>query len=337
MRFLFRCDGNSVIGLGHVVRCLNISQEIYQNDVNSRIYFLTENSFCRKIIKDKGFSVIPIKTQSYEKDFLSLIEDLSIDVLVLDIRNDIDSNFIKKIKTNVLVVSVDDPEDKIEACDVVLYPPIPQVSKRPLSPKSKPKLLAGWKYVSVADQFKSRLNNGRKKSRILITCGSSDPNGYTEMILGTCLRCLNNVTIDVVLGANYFKNNSNCILTKYDSTKVEFHTSVDNLEYYLINVDFAILTYGQTAFEAFCTGTPSVLLPISADHYQSSQSISAKGFGLSVNYPVELIDVENKVVAMNRTFKKVYSKIVKSKEFEEIRKANISNAINICYEEKGGY
>lgn len=319
------------------MRCLNISQEIYQNDVQSVIYFLSENSFCRKIIKDRGFSAIPITAKNYKKDFLALIEGLSINVLVLDIRNDIDGNFIKKVQNNVLVVSVDDPEDKTEACDVVFYPPIPQLSKRLLSPKSKPKLLAGWKYVSVAERFKSRLNNGRKKSRILITCGSSDPNEYTEMVLGICLTCLDNVTIDVVFGPNYFKNNSDFILTKYTSSNVKFHASVDNLEDYFTNVDFAIVTYGQTAFEAFCTGTPSVLIPISSDHYLSSHSISGKGFGLSVNYPVELIDVEKKIVEMSRIFKKVYSKIVNSTEFEEIRQASISNAINKCFEEKGGY
>jgi spore coat polysaccharide biosynthesis predicted glycosyltransferase SpsG len=203
--------------------------------------------------------------------------------------------------------------------------------------KSKPKRLVGWQYVAIAKQFKSTLNNGRKKSRILINCGSSDPSGYTEMILGVCLTCLNNVTIDVVLGPNYFENNSNCVLTKYNSRRIEFHVNVDNLEDYFTKADFAILTYGQTAFEAFSTGTPTVLIPISTDHYLSSQSISKKGFGLSVNYPVELIDIEKTVVKMNRIFKKVYSRIVNSTEFDEIRNASISNAINICFEEKGGY
>jgi len=337
MRYLFRCDGNSEIGLGHVIRCLNISHEICRNNIQATIYFLVENSYCRKVIEDRGFCVVPLKAGNYEKDFLAVIDDLSINVLVLDIRNDIDANFIKKVPTRVLVVSIDDPEDKIEACDVVFYPPIPQISKTPFKKNLKPKILVGWNYVSIAQQFKSILNNGRKKSRILITCGSSDPNGYTEMILGVCLRCLHNVAIDVVLGANYFKNNSKFILAKYDNMNVEFHTNVDNLEYYLINVDFAILTYGQTAFEAFCTGTPSVLLPISEDHYQSSLSISAEGFGLSVNYPVELIDVENKLVAMMSSFKKVHSQIAKSTEFEEIRKGSISDVINICFEEKGSY
>lgn len=315
------------------MRCLNIAKEIYDNDPQSTIHFLTDDLFTRSIIKDE-FIFHATSPESYEKDFLLLVKDLSIDVLILDVRNDIDIIFLQQLPSNILIVTIDDPEKKVEGCDIALYPPVPQLKSRFTTSLSNTKILSGWQYIPVSKKFKSRLNNGVKKSKVLISCGSSDPYNYTGLLLNNCLSLLPDVKIDVVLGSNYVTNNGDYIKSKFKH-KVDFYENVNNLEEYLSNSDFAIITHGQTAYESFCTGTASVLLPLSEDHYLSSLSLTNCGFGLSVNYPVDVTDLKNKILTLSKNIEEFYSRIIHSHEFEEIRNTKISEVIKTSYEEKG--
>ena len=316
------------------MRCLDIANEIYDNDPQSIIHFLTDDLFSRSIITKDEFIVHATSPVSYESDFLSLVKDLCIDVLILDIRNDIDITFLQQLPSNILVATIDDPEKKVEGCDLAIYPPVPQLKSLLTNSLSNTKILSGWQYIPISKKFKSRFNNGVKKSKILISCGSSDPYNYTGLILNSCLSLLPNFKIDVVLGVNYITNNSDHIISKF-KYKVDFHENVNNLEEYLSSSDFAIITHGQTAYESFCTGTTSVILPLSEDHYLSSLSLTNNGFGLSVNYPVEVTDLKNKILSMSENFEDFYSRIINSQEFKEIRDTNISQIIKINFEEKG--
>ena len=56
-----RSDANSVIGMGHVARCLSIAEASYQFEGQKPV-FLTAEESGRKIIEDRGFEVRVLRT-----------------------------------------------------------------------------------------------------------------------------------------------------------------------------------------------------------------------------------------------------------------------------------
>ena len=69
--------------------------------------------------------------------------------MILDIRNDINKDYIIKIKRNLKlkVFTIDDPEEKVFT-DIAIYPPVPQLKSMNWS-NYKGKLKIGWEYVTM--------------------------------------------------------------------------------------------------------------------------------------------------------------------------------------------
>ena len=79
-----RADGNTEIGMGHVMRCLSIAEAVAEMDGQPKPVFLTADEGCCHLISDRGFQSIVLNT-----DYRDMMSELPQLAKLLDKENDI--------------------------------------------------------------------------------------------------------------------------------------------------------------------------------------------------------------------------------------------------------
>jgi len=125
MKILFRADGSSKIGTGHIMRCLALAK-----------YFARENAECIFVIKDydsrltskllgqEGIETILLdKNMSIEQDLYATkqhINERGAGVVITD-SYAVDTDYLNELKRlKILLISIDDLADRFFPSDIVL-------------------------------------------------------------------------------------------------------------------------------------------------------------------------------------------------------------------------
>ncbi|MGC8791540.1 MAG: UDP-2,4-diacetamido-2,4,6-trideoxy-beta-L-altropyranose hydrolase [Desulfurella sp.] len=282
---LFRCNASRAIGFGHLVRCLALACEFKKR--NCQITFaVNKNLKAIKLIQKEQYTIIEKDEKNSKQWLIDTIEKSKADILVLDIRDELDKEILVEIKQkfNIKIVSIDDPQDKRLVCDYVFYPPVFQV--RHLSWEGfKGKLYSGFEWVILRDQFLQYKNKPKplnKKLKIFVAAGASDPKCITPLIA----KALNNLNVEfealIVIGALFScKKNLDMILKKANYDYKVFQ-NVDNMAEIMHMCDFAICSFGTSAYELACVGVPAIYLCISKDHSLSASMLEKRGFAINL-------------------------------------------------------
>ncbi|MBS83172.1 MAG: acylneuraminate cytidylyltransferase, partial [Gammaproteobacteria bacterium] len=155
MNILFRCDGSVDIGMGHISRCIALA-EILKRKHNCNIIFAMRKSKLGIDYVKKNFIVE--SSQSIEFDYFewltNIINKNHIDILILDVRDGLTRDQLKKIKKkrNIKIVTIDDPEEKRLESDFAFYPPLPQLSEISWN-KYQGNLYFGYEYIILKKEF----------------------------------------------------------------------------------------------------------------------------------------------------------------------------------------
>jgi len=298
---LFRCDGSLEIGMGHVVRCLALADKL-SSDFECKINFLMIGSELGIKKVKKSYAVIkpsPIDF-NYKNWLMDSIKITESNILILDVRDNLsinDLNFIKE-NTKIKIVSIDDPEDKRLASDLLFYPPVLQIQEMDWS-GFKGKVYCGWEYVLLRKEFLKKYTKSSTKSlNILVSMGATDPLNMTNFVI----KCLKDIKKDfivtIVLGDGYkFRNDLEKQLLESEM-KYCIKVSPKNIARVFSQSNFAIISFGQTAYELAAIGIPSIYLYISSDHEKSSQIFLKNGIGLSAGQFKESKKIELKTSIM---------------------------------------
>lgn len=78
-----RADGNTAIGMGHVMRCLAVAQAVAELDCPPLV-FLTADDKCRDMIEGRGFCVFSLDT-----DYRRMLDELPQFERILDKKSDL--------------------------------------------------------------------------------------------------------------------------------------------------------------------------------------------------------------------------------------------------------
>ena len=204
-RIVFRADGNTSIGLGHIVRSLALV-EMLQSDF--RCVFITKQpsekivqlirSYCELVELDA------VATVAEEVSALKKIVNKQ-DILVLDFQEHNEAYQLQLKQLVCALVAIDDMAAVHFHTDLIINHGAGDRDQF-YNKESNAKLLSGFPYLLMRKTFRDAARTTRtvdKISTLFICFGGSDPFNGTIMALDAGLQCDNIENIIVVTGSAY--------------------------------------------------------------------------------------------------------------------------------------
>ena len=271
---IFRADGNSKIGIGHIMRCIGLAQKLLDENVKS-IFITKSNEKIVERIKNFGFSVITLPNNIDLLADVTRIKEIAQEnnakLIFADIWHkesmqnpDYYVEFISLLKDQICVlVIIDGPSDKYLDCDLFIVPYV-GVEKHNFQSK---KLLLGSRYFIFRKEFinaskeEKIINQDIKK--ILVSMGGSDPNNHSIPVLRAILKYNKpNIKTFVVIGPTF---NSELVkdlenIREINKKNITLIKNCDNLANFILDSDILITSDGLTKYESSIIGTPMIIL-----------------------------------------------------------------------------
>ena len=270
---VFRTDGNSEIGLGHVMRCIALS-EMLQTFFYLKFAIQNPSKELQTILSKSVSEVISLPlTANYNEDATNFSYTLSKDdIIVLDVYN-FDSSYQKVLKTaGYTIVSIDDIHPYHFYSDAIInHSPGIQASDYSVEPYTQ--MYIGSDYALLRQAF---LNNNKSSriiysvNRVLICFGGADPLNLTVKVLEACLL-LDSIEIQIVIGGvNKYLDDILQIINKNTVRTVVLHTNISSNEMVQVmsEVDLIICPSSTIVYEALCLG-----LNIITGYYVDNQKL----------------------------------------------------------------
>ena len=296
---LFRVDASSLIGSGHLMRCLTLADEarsrgwrsfFVTRDLSSelidkvkasghKLYHLVE------IDKNKSFKINELAHSdwlnvSQETDAIEtshLIEKINPDWVIVD-HYAIDATWhtiIKKTGKKLLVI--DDLADRVLNCDILINQNLGFLDKDYAGKvKVDTQMLFGPKYALLRPEFREwrEFSLSRKtvfpKKRVLITMGGVDAENHTLKVLETLEGSLNAHKCEflVILGPLYQFLDEFNKFTENSHNDIRMLTNIDNMAEIMANSDVCIGAAGSSSWERCCLGLPTLTFTIAENQHR---------------------------------------------------------------------
>ena len=280
-----RVDASPEIGIGHIMRCLTLAQELKNNF--DKIIFLTQKNssdFIETIMKNE-FEVIFISANNDSDIIKNIVTTNSVNknFLLIDHYN-VDSNFESSLKnTFEKIFVIDDLANRKHDCDLL----IDQNYYRDLNQRYEKLIqngtitLLGPKYAIIRPEFRKINKKAIKKNsqikKILVSFGGSDPTNECKKALDA-LCSIENSKFEIVVVAGIYNHKFEQLKKLYEKySNIKIYRHVNDLSRLMLNSDLFIGAGGTTTWERFYMGLPSIVTIISDDQRESIEFLSDMG------------------------------------------------------------
>jgi len=249
MKLVIRADGGLKNGMGHIYRTLTLAEEL-KNDFDITFLVRGDEIVLNKV-KSYGFDCLIISN-----DEIKLIDEINPDVIVFD-KFEVEEVIVRKIreKTNSKIVLFDNESNANKYADVVINAILGVKDKD--RRENGTRYYCGLRYLILRREFheywkKEKIIN-KDINRVLLTFGGSDPSNLTSKTLDAISDY--DFDITVILGPHFIY---------FDELKakenVKILRDVRNVAELMYESDLIVTSLGLTTFEAFCTGTPAIVI-----------------------------------------------------------------------------
>ena len=287
-KVFFRADGNSEIGLGHVVRCLALV-EMIKNDFDCIFLIRTPNDELIKLI-ESYCKLMQLKNNiSYSIEALEINEIAGEnDMMVIDGYH-FDSYYQKTLKSFLHKLVTIDDEAKIEIyADLVINQGNPNIAKS-YKRKKYTKLLLGTDYLLVRQPFLDAIKlkkNIIKIDSLFICMGGADPFNITSKMLSAALQLdfLNRIII--VTGIAYkHKSELSEQIKSVNKKQIIWEQNINSEQMIsLLNqCEIAASTASSIAMEIACVKAGMLIGTVAENQTQIHDQLISNGCAISAN------------------------------------------------------
>ena len=295
MKVIFRVDASLEMGIGHVMRCLTLANELKQQ--NHEIIFICRELTGNHILLIKYPVLVLPKNDNFQSDGLYLnwlgvtqeqdaeqtikVIPKNIDLLIVD-SYALDEIWHKQLKpyTKKIMV-IDDLADRQFDCNVLLNQNLgTQIEDYKDKVLNNCELLLGCDYALLRPEFPNlrekaliKRKNTKVIKNILISMGGSDITNKTYDILQEVSDDLN---IVVILGGI---SPHNKMIKNYAKSKknVKVVVDADNISRLMFDADLAIGAGGSTSWERCCLGLPTLLYVLAENQRKIAGNLEELG------------------------------------------------------------
>ena len=301
MNIVFRVDSSSQMGVGHLMRCLTLADELKKQNHNATFICRELKGNLIKLIEhrvlilpvDKDFqsddlylSWLGATQEQDAKQTIQVIHD-NADLLIVD-SYALDEVWHKQLKPHIKkIMVIDDLADREFDCDVLLNQNLGS-QKEDYQGKvlSDCELLLGCDYALLRPEFselrkqvKEKRKGTKEIKNILISMGGSDKNNVTYDILQ---QLNNDFNVVVVLGGASQHKKMIKEYVKDKSVKVKVIVNADNMAELMLKADLAIGAGGTTSLERCCLGLPTLLYVLSVNQRVIAENLENLGAVITV-------------------------------------------------------
>lgn len=303
MNVYFRVDASTLIGSGHVMRCLTLAEKLQRQGATICFISREQKGHLCDYIEKSGYEVLRLPSIQNNNGNLrnnpysqwlgeklsvdayqtkELLKDRKIDLLVVDhyaISEEWEKD-LREISNKIMVI--DDLANRKHDCDFLLdqnfYEDHSERYKN-LVPEDC-KLFLGPSYVLLRNEFYCEVHKSKVRTkvvkRILIFFGGSDPSNETGKVLASILD-LNryDIQVDVVIGqSNLYKTDLESICENYEF--LNFYCQVNNMAELINRADLCIGAGGTTTWERCFLGLPSIVISIAENQEEICKTLGEK-------------------------------------------------------------
>lgn len=283
--FYIRADGNSVIGMGHIMRCMSIADAATQTDINNKPVFITACEEGAQMIKDRGYDVILFDTdyQDMESELPKLSEILQKQDIILVDSYQVTVSYYKELGKLCHTACFEDMGEPYPVELLINYNIYgPGLEEAYLKSKSAleelPKnVLLGVEYMPLRKEFSTGSDYivKDKVKNVLVTTGGSDPyfvtDSFCEAFLNSEFIKSQDIVFHVVSGPfNKYKDE---LIRKYGNNKnIVIHENVKDMKSLMLESDVVITATGSTIYEVSALGVPMICFYFAENQRQGAEA-----------------------------------------------------------------
>ena len=313
---LFRCDGSTEIGLGHVVRCLALADELSRVHHVPCAFAMRHSPLIFDMVMQKGYPVLTPQAGEQPFDYIQWLEraisQVEAGALILDVRDDLPRQGVDAWRRQGgLIVTLDDPSERRLSADLAFYPPVPQVQRLDWSGFTG-QLYAGWEWILLRREF-SRYPAAlrefshcpvacrkfshfdydmgsfpchcpvarphHKRPVVLVTMGGSDPAELTLKAVEAFDLLDEDFEAVLVLGPAFPHHDALKKLLAGTRRSFTLMSCVADMPGLMAQSDLAVISFGATAYELASMSVPAIYLCLTQDHAESASMLVEAGIG----------------------------------------------------------
>lgn len=259
-------EGGHKYGLGHVTRCFALYQEFVRRGISPELIMQGDDEL-RDIVTNG-------KCQTFdwmvEKDRLFTIIDKA-DIVVVDsyLAN---RKFYEEMSKRTATLAYIDDNARIDYPRGIVVNGSLNARHLPY-PRSKGiKYLLGPQYACVREEFRavSKKTIKKKVKSVMVIFGGSDVKNVTPKILKLLVNDFPDFTKNVVIGKK-FHNTKEILKEKDDKTNFLFYPNAKELAKTMVASNVAISAAGQTLYELFRVGVPTITIAVADNQLQEAR------------------------------------------------------------------
>ena len=298
MNFIFRCDGNYEIGMGHVMRCISLGKVMKKQGCNI-VWVMQNYPDVVQIVSSAGFQVSTIDCLKDEKHggldlydtqlTLDIAKNEGANVVIVD-HYEATTDYLEKVRHSGIKLAViglgRDHDRDLTAAHWFLNQNL-GASKLCYKIRSDCVSLLGPTYALLREQFlfsRTEITNSFDKTdrRVLITLGGSDMTDQYLMILRAISMVQRNLDVRFIVGGGGNVKNLISQARSKLAHNIQIYDNVSDMAEHMIWADVSINAGGSTCWELCCLGVPMIILIASDDQVLTAQELDNKGYAKSV-------------------------------------------------------
>lgn len=283
-----RADGNTAIGMGHVMRCLSVAQAA--GGKGQKSVFITADRGCSSMIEEKGFPVIVLGTDY--KDMMSELPllknrfDRVQDILLVD-SYQVSAQYYRALRKIVQVACFEDMGTAYPVDLLINYNVYgPQLADRYQAKRDGEEpadrypqnVLLGVEYMPLRKEFQepAEYTVKDKITDVTITTGGSDPYfataAFADAFIRDCILAKQAIHWHLISGP--FNSFADQLKYKYGTCEnVTIHENVRDMRGLLLQSDVVISAAGSTIYEVSSLGVPMIVFYFAKNQKQGAEAL----------------------------------------------------------------
>lgn len=273
-KILFRADGNSTSGLGHLYRLFALV-EMLRSDFE--IVFLTSESSTQSVIPpDYHLKTIPASvTLQSEPEWINKVFNAAKTIIIAD-GYGFDSNYQRRlVDFEFKLIYIDDLVSEQMFADIVVNHAI-GISSEQYKSKTTTQFGLGTEYAILRPEFLTATKNIREIGTItdvFVCFGGSDSLNLTERTVEVLLTFEQVQHIHIVLGGAYKYAENGLLKTPNSKIKIHHNLSAERLVDVMLECQLAIVPSSTILYEV-----SAVQIPTLSGYYVDNQKGIYNGF-----------------------------------------------------------